>query len=474
MVFPAGLSTRSDAPANAVGAWPHAARVRDDRPVRLRYENRLLLLALATGLPGVALALTLLWTGPFTRTWQAVVSVLLVSAWAAIAWILRARVAYTFRTVANLLETLRREDFSIRARRDDAGDVLDTVWRELNELADTLKTQRLSALEAGALLRRVMASIDVAVFAFDPAGRLRLVNRAGELLLAQPARRLLGRTADELGLGDALAGPVNQTYDRPFPGGWGTWGVRRSTFREGGLPHHLLVVADLSHALREEERKAWQRLVRVLGHEVNNSLAPIKSMAATLHKILGRDPPPADRDDDLARGLAVIEQRAAGLSRFLSGYSRLAQLPPPRLERVRLADLCARVAALEMRTPVVVAAGPDVAVEADPGQLEQVLINLVRNAADAAIETGGGVRLGWEEKGDAVELWVEDEGPGLPDSANLFVPFFTTKQGGTGIGLALSRQIAEAHRGSLHLEGRTDRQGCRARLRLPARVIDEA
>lgn len=439
-----------------------------------RYETRLLLLALLVGLPGVATAVVLLWRHAGSETTAAAATTALLGAWVALAVVLRERVAYTLRTVANLLEALRREDFSIRARRSRPGDALDTVFRELNELAETLKAQRLGALEATALLRKVMASIEVAVFAFDPDGLLRLVNRAGERLLAQPARRLLGRSAEELGLADCLTGAPERTLDRLFPGGWGTWGMRRSTFREEGRPHQLLVVADLSQALREEERKAWQRLIRVLGHELNNSLAPIKSMAATLRRILDRRPPPEDRDEDLARGLQVIEDRAGSLARFLAAYSRLAQLPPPRLEPVSLAALCSRVAALETRLPVTVVPGPPVPVAADAGQLEQLLINLLRNAADAALETGGGVRLGWEPKGDGVELWVEDDGPGLPPAANLFVPFFTTKPAGSGIGLVLSRQIAEAHGGSLVLENRSGGSGCRARLRLPLAAAGEA
>jgi two-component system nitrogen regulation sensor histidine kinase NtrY len=443
--------------------------------VRLRsYETRLLLMALLVGLPGVATAVFLLWQDPPSRGTAAGTTAGLLVAWVVLAVVLRERVAYTLRTVANLLESLRREDFSIRARRGRPGDSLDVVFRELNELAETLKAQRLGALDASALLRKVMAAIDVAVFAFDPEERLRLVNRAGERLLAQPARRLLGRPAAELSLADWLAGPTERTVDRLFPGGWGSWGVRRSHFREEGRRHQLLVVADLSQALREEERKAWQRLIRVLGHELNNSLAPIKSMAATLRRILDRQPPPADRDEDLARGLQVIEERAHGLARFLSAYSRLAQLPPPQLAPVRVRELCARAAALESRLPVAVEPGPEVALAADAGQIEQLLINLVRNAADASLETGGGVRLGWEGRGDGVELWVEDDGPGLPPAANLFVPFFTTKPAGTGIGLVLSRQIAEAHGGSLVLENREGGKGCRAVLRLPANAAREA
>src|SRR6202008_1512810 len=201
-----------------------------------------------------------------------------------------------------------------------------------------------------ALLRTVMSEIDQAVFAFDGKERLLLVNRAGERLLAQPASRLLGRTSSELGLAECLkseegAGP--HTMQLVFPGGFGRWDIRRGTFREGGAQHQLLVLTDLSQTLLEEELTAWQRLLRVLGHELNNSLAPIKSVAGSLADLMGREPEPPDWRDDMHRGLAVISSRADSLARFVESYSKLALLPPPRLEPLKIGALVSRVANLE-------------------------------------------------------------------------------------------------------------------------------
>jgi PAS domain S-box-containing protein len=338
---------------------------------------------------------------------------------------------------------------------------------EVNVLASTLHDQRLGALEAGALLRTVMVEIDVAVFTFDGAHTLRLVNRAGERLLGRPAEQILGATADDLGLADFLEGASPRIADAAFPGGAGRYEVRRTTFRQEGRRHQLLVLADVSRPLRDEERQAWQRLIRVIGHEINNSLTPIKSIAGSLESILARDDRPHDWDEDMRRGLAVIAARSDSLSRFTTAYARLAKLPAPRLDTIDVSELVRRVAGLETRVNVYVAGGPYLAVRADPDQLEQLLINVIRNAADAALQTGGGVRVGWKGTGTVLELWIDDEGSGLTNASNLFVPFFTTKPGGSGIGLVLSRQIAEAHGGSLTLENRTDRQGCRAYLRLP-------
>lgn len=438
-----------------------------DVPRWLDHERRVLIMALLSGLPGSTVALILLWSSDFTPKVQWTLTVLIVTVWLGFVFALRHRVVFPLQTLSNLLAALREGDYSIRGREARGRDALDQVTREVNALAATLHEQRLESLEATALLRKVMEEIEVAVFAFDSSHRLRLVNRAGERLLARPSEQLLGENAADLGLQSCLEGEGHRVFDASFPGGSGRWEIRRSGFRQGGLPHQMLVLSDLSRALREEELKAWQRIVRVIGHELNNSLAPIKSISGSLKSLLGRENRPGDWEDDLQRGLSVIGSRAEALGRFMEAYARLARLPQPKLQTVDVSMLVRRVASMETRKTVQVLPGPDVSIHADPDQLEQLLINIIRNAVDAAIETNGGVSLTWSRAAGSIDLIVRDDGLGLSNTANLFVPFFTTKPGGSGIGLVLSRQIAEAHGGSLVLENRSDGRGCEARLRLP-------
>ena len=428
------------------------------------HERRVLLYALAGGLPAVLTSMIFLWGGDYTPRTQWTVSVLLVGCWLGFAFALRERVVYPLRTISNLLAALREGDFSLRARA--TRDVLGEVMFEINSMSRMLREQRFDAIEAVTLLRTVMEQIEVAVFAFDHEQRLQLVNRAGARMLARPAERLIGRGAEEIGLADCLALGRSRTVEMTFPGGAGRWGIRRRSFREHGMRHTLLVISDLTRELREEELKAWQRLVRVIGHELNNSLAPIKSIAASLANLLWR-PKTDDWQEDMQQGLSVIGSRADSLSRFMSAYARLAKLPEPALRNVSVSEWVQRAAGLETRLQVNVQPGPELSINADSDQLEQLLINLIRNAADAAGETGGGVRVGWSKNRRYLEVWVEDDGPGLSSEGNLFVPFFTTKPGGSGIGLVLCRKITENHGGSLTLENRSDAQGCVAKLRLP-------
>jgi PAS domain S-box-containing protein len=434
---------------------------------RLVHDKRILAMALAAGLPAVVISLLVLWLGSYSPRAQWTLTALILGVWLGFCFGLRERVASPLRTLANLLEAMREGDYSIRARHSKSDDPLGEVMQQVNAMSATLREQRLGAMEATTLLRKVMEEINVAVFAFDSEGRLRLVNRAGERLLSEPSERLEGKSAELLGLAQYLEGDAQRTEQRTFPGGTARWGVSRSLFREGGRPLQLLVVTDLTRPLREEELKAWQRLVRVIGHELNNSLAPIKSIAGSLENILAREPRPSDWEADTRRGLAVIAARSEALSRFMSAYATLAKLPQPTMAPVCVPELVRRVAGLETRVPPVLAPGPEIEIKADADQLEQLLINLIRNAADASLETGGGVRVGWERQDSRLTIWVRDEGHGLSNTGNIFVPFFTTKPAGSGIGLVLSRQIAEAHGGTLSLQNASEGPGCEARLVLP-------
>ena len=435
--------------------------------LKLNFERRLLLDIGLVLLPLLSvLSAVLLWPELVERLVGGLVSVALIAS-LLLALRLRRRVIYPLYTLSNLLEALREGDFSLRGSRAQRGDAIgDVIW-EVNALSATLRDQRLRVEESSALLGKVIEAIDIALFSFDADARLQLVNQAGLRLLQLNASTARGRSAQELGLDDCLQVQGAALLKRGFAAVSGSFDVRRFRFRSGGRPQDLLVITDLSRALREEERQAWQRLIRVLGHELNNSLAPIKSMSGTLASVIGREPLPEDWREDVHAGLRVIGDRAEALNRFMIGYASLARLPPPRRRSVALAPLMRQAAALEQRLAVQVGEVPDLQLAVDPDQLEQALINLIKNAADAALVERGGVQLQASQTGDWLQIDVLDDGLGLSGSDNLFVPFFTTKPGGSGIGLVLARQIIEGHGGRLSLSNREDVRGCRARIELP-------
>ncbi len=437
-----------------------------------RWQRTQAYLFAAGGVPAL-IALVLTWTSPGliadspALRWS--LTVVVLGCWLIFAFTAREGIVERLRTFSNIASAVRDGEYDIRASGDVGDDPMAEIAAELNALGAAEREHRLARHESDALLGKVLEEIEAGIFAFDDRERLRLVNRRGARWLARPVKSLLGESAEALGLKPCLLGETPRVADMAMPGGAARYEIRRVTFRQDGRPHELLVMSDLSRSLAAEERLAWKRLVQVLRHEINNSLAPIRSIAATLRGKLARAPRPPQWEEDLNDGLEIIEARSDSLARLMAAYAQLTKLPAPTRSAIDLGATIARIAALEDRLDVTVAPGPPLSLDADADQLEQALINLIRNAADAAMETGGGVQVRWDaaDGGAAVRILIEDDGPGLADTENLFVPFFSTKPGGNGIGLVLSRQIAEAHGGRLVILNRDDARGCRVTLQLP-------
>jgi len=441
---------------------------------RLSFERRLRLWLYLMGVPTLLLCLAL--CRHYEATWPAVLIWMLgvVAGWSLGVSLLIEQIVRPLQTLANVVAALREDDYSFRARGARRNDAMGDLALEVNALAGMLQTQRAGALEAFALVERVMEAMQSPVLAFDPEGRLRLLNPAAERAFGIRVATALGRRDVELKLDHLLVPHDGELVSlRPQPGQQtDRWVVKRTYFRQRGIPHILLMLSDVSAALREEERQAWERLIRVLGHEINNSLTPIKSIAGSLRGRLAA----TERDSDFERGLAVIEDRADSLNRFLQAYRQLVGLPVPKLAPISLLALMQRVVQMEIRLTVSLLVSEDITVYVDADQIQQALINLVRNAAEAALHPDAFsqeqpmVQVSWQKTGEEVVISIQDNGPGLSNESNLFVPFYTTKPGGTGIGLVLAQQIAEAHRGTVRLSNRSDALGCIAELRIPFRV----
>jgi len=459
-----------------------SSTARKRRKPRAPFERRVTRFSILLVAPGLVVSGILIWLQPWSLQSKLILLVVELIACLLMGAALHDHIVRPLQTLANVVGALRDEDYSFRARMAVPNDALGELSLEVNALADLLAKHRTGTIEATALLQRVVEEVDIPIFAFDPQNKLRLVNSAGEKLLHAHAAQVIGKTGSELGL-DRCLSCGNESLAELHFGTDVRWFVRRSSFRQQGIPHTLVVLSDVSRALREEERRAWQRLIRVLGHELNNSLAPIKSIAGSLHsRLVGGGTKIKEGQQDFERGLSIIESRAGSLNRFLQGYRQLAQMPPPAVRSCSISALAKRVAGIETRVDVKVAAGPDVSFFADPDQLEQMLINLMRNAAEAVLETAeqgtssngsktaeneASIVLSWTKDGDELVITIEDTGPGLMNPSNAFVPFYTTKPTGSGIGLVLARQIAEAHGGSLELQNRTHERGCLVKITLP-------
>ena len=436
---------------------------------RIRFSKRIIRYALLMLLPPVLTTLTLLYFGDFKlKVWITAITFIAVVSAIFYRWLLTS-VFRPLQSASNLISALREGDFSMQARPSSTQDALGGLYEEIDRLADDLKQTHQQSVDSEILLRGVMNYIDVAVFAFDGRGIMTLINRAGCDLLNTTAEIAVGKPASCFNIEHLIETRELMPFRHSFPTQSGRWSIRRTEFRENGVPHVLVMIQDLSRSLREEERQAWKRLIRVMGHELNNSLAPIKSISATLDSLIGKQNMDLSIKEDLEDGLNVIQKRAEALSRFVEDYSKIARLPPPHKQRFRLRNSIDHIVDLQdfKGWKIELEECCDMELFADEAQIQQLLINLTKNAIEANQTTGGKTYIRCRKQLNDIVIEVIDEGQGLSETDNLFIPFYSTKPGGSGIGLILSQQIAENHEGSLELTNRHDAQGCIATVVIP-------
>jgi len=429
-------------------------------------DLRLYLVVLSSAIP---VSLLLVWL-LIDSTWPA--SVKAAIAVICLMWILilsgavRGELLRHVRTLSNLVESIRTQDYSMKGSRARESGELAELYQQINGLTDSLKSSRQSEQELLSILDKVVSQINVAIVVCDSRNHIRLVNRLAAALLKSTGDELVGVNISDTPLAQFLDSTEPRLVDLRFPGADGRWQITQHHYRHQGQVSRILFIADLRQVLSDEEIAAWQRLIRVIGHEVNNSLTPISSLCQTLTGMLAR-PDSADYAADVREGLSVIADRARGLQEFISVYARLARLPEPHKVPFAVTELAAKLQHFFTRQALEIQPFPDVAVFGDPVHLEQALINLIKNALEANPTSAPAVQLSCHSQDGECEFRIVDQGPGIGNPQNLFVPFYTTKPAGAGIGLILCRQIAVGHHGRVSLENRSDGPGAVARLTLP-------
>lgn len=377
----------------------------------------------------------------------------------------------SFYTLANLVRAIRNGDYSQRASSIARDDPFGSLKYEINELADELQRNRLSSTENDFLIQNLIDKLEMAVLILDEGRRLAMANPSFGRLYERPIAELHGLSLDELGLKGLLSPESGPTHWINFPARSSRYLVHVTEFRQDGRARLLYLFTDLKNPLREEERMAWKRLIRVMGHELNNSLTPIISLTNSLKTRIPSSGMDERNAEDFGEALDIVASRATHLGNFVQSYARLAKLPEPKREAVPLGRLLSRVANLENNSRIIFADDAECVINVDPAQVENLFINIIKNAMEAMGDGDGKVRISWKRQSTEVTVWVDDEGPGLTAEENLFVPFFSTKPNGNGIGLIFCREIAEANGGSIELKNR-EGGGCRARIVLPLAVSD--
>jgi len=428
------------------------------------FEKRILTTILWAILPSYFLALFLLWHIDTSFYLQSLVTIFLSAIVGFSFHLFYYDIKDQFISLANLVEALNVGDFSLRGKAEVGQSGHSDLIRQINKLADSLTTARYDFKESQLLLAKVIKQIKVAIIACNEQGKITMVNPETELLLGLNESKLSHKTLADVNLAQVTQLKSNSIEKLTLGSRTARWHIFKDGFRDQGQQHTLYIFSDLDLLLSQQEQEAWKNLVRVLSHEINNSLAPIISLASTLDKLTARSDIELDDKEDIQSGLKIIQDRATSLKHFLAGYRVLTHLPQPKRKLVNVVPVIEQVVSL-LKYPVTVTLPPQLTLSIDVAQFEQCLINLLKNAYEASGKESE-IDLRLINKAGSVALYILDKGPGIQNLDNVFVPLFTTKAQGTGIGLSLCKQIIEGHQGQLHLSNRAE-GGCQVEIVLP-------
>ena len=377
------------------------------------------------------------------------------------------------RTLANILESMIDGDYSLRGREQD-NKAFQELLTLVNNLADTLALSKIEAKESRQLLERIMQQMDAMVLAVDEQGRIVMANDSAQKLLQIDMSVQAHLLFTSLSIGKIISEAQSGIIDFEQPQLRGEHFLFKEYFLSEGKQHQLFLITSAQRLLLEKERKSWQSLLRVLSHELNNSLTPISSISQSMRTKLQDENKVLNRDS-LLTGIDIINERASSLSSFIASYSQLSHLPEPNKSKFALQGFINNCIALFSDCTILF---PDeymklenVFLDADKAQLEQVFINVFKNAKEAMEGSNNNrnkvIEVFCQADDKYFHIHICDSGSGITNKDNLFVPFYSTKPQGSGIGLTLCKQILFNHCGLLTLTNRKDLRGAEAIISLP-------
>lgn len=363
----------------------------------------------------------------------------------------------------------------MRMRRGSRNGELAEMVELVNSLARRLSQQRSESVESQMLLNTVIDHIDVAIVAIDENNGICFYNPAAKKLFKLDKTNANQSLPAQIEFAQAFSAGNHRVVELNLHGQQGRYNVHVEAYRDSGYQRKLLFITDVSTLLRSEERKAWRNLVRVISHEINNSLTPIASISQTLKRIIEKQQAEPGAQE-LIEGLTIISERATGLGEFVKSYRQLSKLPDPKREWLPLRPFFERIKHLFEKMEIRLDCHAELLVCMDPVQMEQVFINILKNAIESIDQAGvvGLISIKCEFLDSVVRMTISDNGAGISNPDNLFVPFYSTKKHGSGIGLVLCRQIVETHKGHFSIVNRQECVGCQVVLELPAKKDDRS